>query len=72
MLIRKPPRVKASAAMNFNGFFPKFFKQLEDAGNNCPYSIEIEFTAAGPKDLAEVNQAVKDSAGYLIAQGYTL
>ena len=52
--------------------FPKFFKQLEDAGNNCPYSIEIEFTAAGPKDLAEVNQAVKDSAEYLIAQGYTL
>ncbi len=52
--------------------FPKFFAQLEAAGNNSPYSIEIEFTAAGPKDLAEVNQAVKDSADYLTAQGYTL
>ena len=52
--------------------FPGFFKQLEEAGNNSPYSIEIEFTAAGPKDLDEVNQAVKDSAEYLIAQGYTL
>lgn len=52
--------------------FPRFFKQLEDAGNMSPYSIEIEFTAAGPKDLDEVNQAVKDSAAYLIAQGYTL
>lgn len=52
--------------------FPEFFRQLEEAGNNSPFSIEIEFTAAGPKDLAEVNQAVKDSAEYLIAQGYTL
>jgi len=52
--------------------FPGFFKQLEDKGNNSPYSIEIEFTAAGPKDIEEVNQAVKDSAAYLIAQGYTL
>ena len=52
--------------------FPKFFGQLEAAGNNSPFSIEIEFTAAGPKDLAEVNQAVLDSAEYLIAQGYTL
>ena len=52
--------------------FPRFFKQLEEAGNNAPYSIEIEFTAAGPKDLEEVHQAVKDSAEYLIAQGYML
>ena len=52
--------------------FPRFFAQLEEAGDNSPFSIEIEFTAAGPKDLEEVNQAVKDSAEYLIAQGYAL
>ena len=45
--------------------FPGIFKQLDDAKNNSPLSIEIEFTAAGPKDLAEVNQAVRDSFTYL-------
>ena len=43
---------------------------LEKAGNGSPFSIEIEFTAAGPKDLAEINQAVADSAAYLKAQGF--
>ncbi|MBP3655266.1 MAG: sugar phosphate isomerase/epimerase [Clostridia bacterium] len=52
--------------------FPEFFRRLEQKGNNSPFSIEIEFTAAGPKDLEEVNQAVRDSADYLRAQGYTL
>ena len=52
--------------------FPAIFRQLEDAKNDCPFSIEIEFTAAGPKDLDEVNKAVADSAEYLIAQGFTL
>ena len=52
--------------------FPRFFGELEAAGNNSPLSIEIEFTAKGPKDLNEVNQAVRDSAAYLLAQGFTL
>ena len=42
------------------------------AGNDCPFSIEIEFTQAGAKDLAEINQAVKDSAEYLTAHGFVL
>ena len=52
--------------------FPELFSMLETAGNNSPFSIEIEFTAAGAKDLAEVNQAVLDSAQYLKAQGFVL
>ncbi len=52
--------------------FPNIFAQLEAAGNDAPLSIEIEFTAVGPKDLAEVNQAVLDSAAYLRAQGFDL
>ena len=43
---------------------------LEEAENDSPFSIEIEFTAAGPKDLDEINQAVLDSAAYLKAQGF--
>ena len=50
--------------------FPEVFDLLEKAGNASPFSIEIEFTAAGPKDLAEINQAVADSAAYLKAQGF--
>ena len=49
--------------------FPQLLKVLDQAGNNSPFSIEIEFTKAGPKDLAEVNQAVKESAGYLKSLG---
>jgi L-ribulose-5-phosphate 3-epimerase len=45
--------------------FPAIFSMLDRAGNACPLSIEIEFTQAGPKDLAEVNQALLDSAAYL-------
>ena len=52
--------------------FPRFFRELEEAGNDSPFSIEIEFTAKGPKDLTEVNQAVRDSAAYLRAQGFAL
>ena len=52
--------------------FPRFFAELEEAGNASPLSIEIEFTAKGPGNLDEVNQAVKDSAAYLIAQGFAL
>ncbi len=50
--------------------FPELFAMMDAADNMSPYSIEIEFTQAGPKDLAEVNQAVKDSADYLRAQGF--
>lgn len=52
--------------------FPKLFGMLEKAGNNCPWSIEIEFTSAGSKDLAEVNQAVSDSYNYLKNLGYEI
>ena len=52
--------------------FPELFAMLEKAGNSSPFSIEIEFTAAGARDLAEVNQAVLDSAQYLKAQGFVL
>ena len=50
--------------------FPEIFQLLEKAGNDSPFSIEIEFTAAGPKNLDEINQAVLDSAAYLKAQGF--
>ena len=50
--------------------FPELFKMMDEADNLSPYSIEIEFTQAGPKDLAEVNQAVMDSAAYLRSQGF--
>ena len=54
--------------MNFDAIFQK----LRQAGNNAPFSVEIEFTQAGPKDLAEINTAVKDSADYLKAHGFEL
>ena len=52
--------------------FPELFQLLEDKGDTSPFSIEIEFTQAGPKDLAEINRAVQDSADYLKAQGFAL
>jgi len=52
--------------------FPSIFKKLEQAGNQCPFSIEIEFTSAGPKDLVEINQAVKESYDYLVKMGYKI
>lgn len=52
--------------------FPALFGMLAKAGNACPLSIEIEFTQAGSKDLAEVDQAVKDSAAYLKKLGLEL
>jgi L-ribulose-5-phosphate 3-epimerase len=45
--------------------FRGIFDLLNKTGNDCPLSIEIEFTKAGPKDLAEVNQAVQVSCEYL-------
>ena len=45
---------------------------LRENGNDSPLSIEIEFTPAGPANLAQVHQAVKESADYLRAQGFVL
>ncbi len=45
--------------------FPKIFKNLKDLNNNCPLSLEIEFTEKGPSSLEEVNDAVKVSFDYL-------
>lgn len=52
--------------------FPSLFRMVEQADNPAPYSIEIEFTQAGPKDLAEIDRAVQRSADYLKAQGFQL
>ncbi|MBR1408989.1 MAG: sugar phosphate isomerase/epimerase [Clostridia bacterium] len=52
--------------------FPEIFRILEESGNDSPFSIEIEFTQSGPKNVAEVHQAVKDSAAYLAAHGFEL
>lgn len=52
--------------------FPELFEMLETNGDTSPFSIEIEFTQAGPRDLAEINQAVLDSANYLKAHGFAL
>lgn len=52
--------------------FPEIFRQLDSADNAAPLSIEIEFTQAGPCDLAEVNRAVSDSADYLRGLGCRL
>ena len=45
-------------------------EMLDEKDNLSPFSIEIEFTAAGAKDLDEINQAVLDSAMYLREQGF--
>lgn len=45
--------------------FPKIFKRLDKAENNCPLSIEIEFTEKGANSIEEVNKALKDSYDYL-------
>ena len=51
---------------------PMIFDTLEKENNFCPFSIEIEFTQAGPKNLAEVNKAVKASYDYLAAYGFVI
>lgn len=49
--------------------FPAILNLLDKAQNSSPLSIEIEFTQAGPKDLADVNQAVQESYDYLKGLG---
>lgn len=45
--------------------FKKIEMALNKEGNGCPLSIEIEFTPKGPKDLEEVNEALRESYVYL-------
>ena len=45
--------------------FKKIFAILQQADYKGPISVEIEFTAAGPANLEEVNQSVKRSFNYL-------
>lgn len=52
--------------------FPAVFAVLEEAQNGCPFSVEIEFTKEGPRDLAQINEAVKTSAQYLKQAGFEL
>lgn len=52
--------------------FETIFNKLNKANNNCPYSIEIEFTEAGPASLKEIDDAVMDSANYLKSLGFKL
>lgn len=52
--------------------FPTIFQKLDQAKNNAPLSVEIEFTPAGPRNLAEVHEAVRNSAAYLKSHGFIL
>lgn len=52
--------------------FKEIFESMDAADNMSPYSIEIEFTEKGPKDLEEINRAVLDSAEYLKSLGFEL
>ncbi|MBR0598382.1 sugar phosphate isomerase/epimerase family protein [Sinanaerobacter chloroacetimidivorans] len=52
--------------------FAMLFQKLEQGKNPCPFSIEIEFTQAGPKDLKEINDAVQTSYDYLKEYGFEL
>lgn len=52
--------------------FKTLFNKLDKANNDAPFSLEIEFTAKGPKDLDEINTAVKESAVYLKNLGYKI
>ena len=52
--------------------FDGIFDVLGRAGNNSPFSVEIEFTAQGPGGLEEVDQAVRDSAAFFRSRGFSL
>ena len=51
--------------------FDIIFQKLELENNNCPFSIEIEFTEKGVKDIEDVTKAVIDSAAYLKKKGFS-
>lgn len=52
--------------------FDGIFQVLRSAGNNSPFSVEIEFTPEGPGSLDKVNKAVKDSAAFFLSKGFEL
>ena len=52
--------------------FGKIFDVLRQAGNESPFSVEIEFTPEGPGSLANVDQAVRDSADFFRKHGFEL
>ena len=52
--------------------FGKIFEVLKQAGNESPFSVEIEFTPEGPGSLANVDQAVRDSADFFRKHGFAL
>jgi sugar phosphate isomerase/epimerase len=52
--------------------FPEILSQFVQAENDAPFSVEIEFTAAGPADLAEVDAAAVQAAKYLTTLGLAL
>ena len=52
--------------------FDGIFDVLRRAGNESPFSVEIEFTPEGPGSLAQVDQAVRDSAAFFRAKGFNI
>lgn len=52
--------------------FPMIFDVLEQHHNMSPFSVEIEFTKAGAKNVQEVNQAVKTSSEFLKSCGFEI
>lgn len=52
--------------------FEKFILVLDENNNQAPMSIEIEFTENGPKDIEEINDAIRTSKKYLEKLGYKI
>ena len=52
--------------------FKGIFDVLKTAGNESPFSVEIEFTPEGPGSLEAVHQAVRDSAAFFQKFGFEL
>lgn len=52
--------------------FDGIFHTLKQKNNNVPFSIEIEFTDEGPKDIDEINDAVRKSIKFLESHGFEI
>ena len=52
--------------------FDSIFRVLRQAGNNSPFSVEIEFKPEGPGSRQQVHRAVRDSADFFRAHGFSL
>lgn len=52
--------------------FNEIFDYMKSKNNTSTLSVEVEFTANGPKDVEEVNKALIDSANYLESLGFVL